>query len=131
MNLVDWSESLSVKVELFDNQHKELLFIINELHIALIDGKSSKIMSSLLQDLVHYTQTHFSEEEAYFDKLEYPGADEHKRQHQEFVKKVMGFNNDYLNGKSTLSLDVMEYLVNWFMQHIQRTDQEYVQIANK
>ena len=128
VNLIDWSDSLSVGNDVLDAQHKNMLAIINELHQTLINGKSNKIMSSLLQDLVHYTQEHFSAEEAIFDKFDYPEAEAHKNQHKEFVKKISQFNDDFTRGKLTLSLDVMEFLVNWFLRHIQHTDQEYAKI---
>ena len=129
MELVEWSESLSVGDKEIDEQHKKMLGIINKLHHALVKGESNRVLNDTLQDLLAYTQEHFVHEEAYFEKLEYPEAEEHKKEHQDFIKKVSQFYYDFDRGKLSLSLEVMNFLVEWFLRHIQHTDQKYAKIA--
>ncbi len=131
MNLIDWSASLSVNNDVLDSQHKKMLSIVNKLHDALIKGRSNEIIRDVLEELVDYTQTHFADEEKFFDELDYPCAEEHKRQHKEFVSKITEFQNDFLEGKIALSIDVMEFLVGWFLMHIQRVDHGYAKIISK
>lgn len=128
LNLIDWSDSLSVKNVELDEQHKKIICIINDLHYALLKKKGNEILDDILEELVDYAKLHFSAEEKLFEKLDYPGAEAHIAQHCEFVNKVLSFKWDLERGKVTLSIDVMEYLVSWFLGHIQRVDQEYVKI---
>ncbi len=128
MDLIDWSDGLSVKNVELDGQHKKIISLINELHFALLKGKSSDILDEILADLLMYTQVHFSAEEEMFEQLDYPGAEAHKAKHREFEDKISSFKLDHKKQRVALSIDVMEYLVSWFLRHIQRVDQEYVKI---
>lgn len=128
MDLIDWSDSLSVKNVELDEQHKKIISIINNLHYALLKRRGNEILDDILEELVDYTKVHFSAEERLFETLEYPGAEAHIAQHREFVNKISSFKWDLEKGRVTLSIDVMEYLVSWFLGHIQRVDQEYVKI---
>ncbi len=128
MDLIDWSDSLSVKNVELDSQHKKIISLINDLHFALLKGKSNEVLDDILAELLNYTKVHFSAEEKLFKQLEYPGAEAHKDKHREFVDKISSFKLDHKKQRVALSIDVMEYLVSWFLRHIQRVDQEYVKI---
>ncbi len=128
MDLIDWSDSLSVKNVELDEQHKKIISLINDLHSALLKGRSNEILDDILTELVNYTKEHFSAEEKLFETLDYPGAEAHIAKHHEFVEKVSSFKLDHKKQRVALSVDVMEYLVSWFLRHIQRVDQEYAKI---
>ncbi|MCC6132451.1 MAG: hemerythrin, partial [Acidobacteria bacterium] len=55
MSLITWSDELSVGVSAFDNQHKRLVALINELHDAMSAGKGSKVLGKILSELADYT----------------------------------------------------------------------------
>ena len=128
MELIEWSDSLSVNDKELDEQHKKILDAINELHEALIKGKSSEIIDKTLDDLFQYSINHFAAEEKLFEKIDYPGVEAHIEKHNQFSAKVLEFKEGLKRGKMTLSMDVMEYLISWFIGHIQRVDQEYAKI---
>ena len=131
MKLIEWSDSLSVNDEVLDQQHKTILAAINQLHLALMESKSSEIIGKTLDDLFEYAINHFAEEERLFETLDYPGVEAHIAKHNEFSAKVLEFKEGLARGKMTLSMDVMEYLISWFLGHIQRVDQEYAKIVKK
>ena len=94
MNLLDWSDDLSVHIDEIDNQHKELLKMINRLHQAAESGDwSSKIvtLTDVLLSLIAYLEYHFSTEEKYMIDNEYPEYDAHRDEHSKFVKEVTSF----------------------------------------
>lgn len=39
MSLIQWDDNLSVNISTFDNQHKKLILMINELHEAMAQGQ--------------------------------------------------------------------------------------------
>ena len=43
-NLIEWSEKYSTGVEIFDNEHKILVSIINRLNRAMEEGKGGYII---------------------------------------------------------------------------------------
>ncbi|MDP2299758.1 MAG: bacteriohemerythrin, partial [Actinomycetota bacterium] len=81
--------------------------------------------------LIDYTRTHFATEEAYFDRYGYPEADAHKAQHQDFVGRVEDFKRGFDEGRLFLSLDVMDFLGQWLIEHIQGSDKEYGPFLNE
>jgi len=73
MSIIQWDESLSVKVKEIDAQHQKLINLLNELFDAMRVGKGNQILGGILHGLLTYTQTHFKNEEMYFDKFQISG----------------------------------------------------------
>lgn len=124
--LINWSNDLSVQVGPVDNQHKELIRLINDLNDAMLKGKSKEVTSKILDGLANYTVEHFGFEERNFAKFHYAGAAAHKSEHDAFVRKVTEFKTSYDAGKVCLSLDIMQFLKSWLIHHIQGTDRKYI-----
>ena len=130
MALINWDDSFSVKVAEIDAQHQKLVQLVNSLNDAMKQGKGKDAISIVLNELINYTATHFKTEEKYFDEFDYPLTDEHKMEHSNFVKKVMAFKNDFQSGKLGLSIDVLNFLVNWLKNHIMIVDKKYSEFFN-
>ena len=113
MALIEWIADFSVGVKEIDNQHKQLVKMINELHQAMISGKGSKRVEDIISGLAEYTVYHFETEEKLFDKFDYPETDSHKQTHIDFVKKVSAFKSEFENKEVMLTIDVLEFLSAW------------------
>ena len=83
------------------------------------------MLEPLLAELVRYTQEHFAAEERLMLLHKFPGYTEHKQEHEAFVAKVLDFQKQYEKGGVSLSLDVMEFLVEWVRNHIKGVDHRY------
>lgn len=79
MALITWNENYSVKVKQFDDQHKKLIDMINELHDAMKVGKGKDVMEKILAGLIQYTVTHFANEERLMKQHNYPDYEQHKK----------------------------------------------------
>lgn len=130
MALINWNDTLSVNIKGLDNQHKRLVDIINELHDAMKNGQSKTVLSKILYDLSDYTKTHFKSEEELFEKYHYQDKIKHKKEHDAFVDKVGAFINDFNNGKVGLSIEVMNFLNTWLINHIKGSDKAYSSFLN-
>jgi len=130
MSLIDWDSSLSVGVAEIDEQHKKLVKMINELHEAMLQRRSTEIMKNLLKGLADYTVYHFSTEEKYFDKFGYPDAENHKLQHDAFVNKVSEFQQKYNAGQVSLGVEINQFLKDWLLGHIKGADKAYSSFFN-
>ncbi len=130
MPLIDWDDSYSVSVAELDNQHKQLVAMINQLHQAMLTGQNKQVLSPILAGLTSYANTHFATEENYFDKFGYLGTATHKFEHQNFVKKIKDFQQQFEAGKTMLSLEVMEFLKSWLLNHIKVQDKKYSKFFN-
>jgi hemerythrin len=125
MSLINWEESLSVKVSEIDTQHKKLVELINKLHDAMKERKANTALGGIIEELVNYALNHFQTEERYFDKFGYLKATSHKKEHKDFVNKVAAFKDDFAKGKMMLSMEIMEFLKGWLINHIKKIDMSY------
>ncbi len=131
MALFSWNDSYSVKVTELDNQHKKLIDIINELHQAMLDKKAKDALEKIIGELMNYTINHFSFEEKYFAQYSFPGEAAHKKEHKNFLDKVTQFGKDFDEGKLMLSMEILNFLKEWLVNHIKGTDQNYSDFFNE
>ncbi len=130
MAFMDWTPSLSVNVAEIDNQHKKLVDMINELSDAMKARKGNEVLGKIINGLADYTKVHFATEEKYFDKFGYAETAAHKAEHQQFIRDISKFKQDFDSGKLSISIDVLKFLSNWLVKHIKGTDQKYSQFMN-
>ncbi len=126
MPLMTWNEKMSVDVKVLDDDHKKLVAMINDLHDGLKAGHGKEVLEKTLDNLVQYTKFHFDHEETLFAKTGYPGAFLHKKEHDELTRQVSEVQAKFKSGAVTcLSLEVMDFLKDWLVRHIQGSDQKY------
>jgi hemerythrin len=125
MALLNWTPDLSVGMTEIDDQHKQLVGLMNTLHESMKAGQAKQGLEKTLQELADYTVYHFQTEEKYMQKFRYPGYLGHKMKHDAFVRKVTDFQKDYQAGKLGLSIDLMNFLKDWVTTHIKETDKQY------
>ncbi|KAF0142361.1 MAG: hemerythrin family protein [Ignavibacteriales bacterium] len=125
MALIQWNSTLSVNITQIDNQHMKLVELVNTLHDRMKEGKGKAALSGILNELTNYTVYHFKTEEDLFRKYNYPQTDAHLKEHDALVQQVVKLKADFDNGKSVLTLDVMNFLKDWLTLHIMGNDKAY------
>jgi hemerythrin len=131
MPYLQWSEELAVGVADVDAQHRWLVELVNALHAAMQQGKGKAMLGSTIDRLFDYTVAHFSTEEAYFERFGYPAAAAHRLQHQGFVAKVADFKQGFDEDRFMLSLEVMDFLSDWLVEHISTSDKAFGPFLNE
>ena len=131
MAFITWTDELSVGVELFDNDHKELILIANRLHDSITVRAQEAVLSSLLNDLLKYTIFHFGHEEGYMIQYGYPEYEKHKDEHEGLVRKVEDYIEQVGSGKTSISLSLMGFLKEWLVNHIMKSDRDYMDFFAK
>lgn len=124
MSNSSWNDSYSVGIIKIDTQHKRLFQLIDDLNNAMAEGKGKEIMGKVLNELVLYINTHFKSEEALMTEYGYPDYEFHKSEHEKYTQDVQKFHADYLAGKSVLSVQIMNFLRNWLVDHIAIKDKK-------
>ena len=62
----------------------------------------------------------------------YAGLEDHKKEHAALVKQVLEVQAKYKAGATALlSMEVMNFLKNWLIKHIQGTDKKYTPVLAK
>ena len=130
MALLTWNDSFSVKVRQFDDQHKKLVGMVNDLHDAMKEGKGKEVLEKILNGLIQYTSTHFAEEERLMKQHGYPDYEQHKKEHNQLVLQVLDLQKNHKEGKAILTQSVMTFLKDWLQKHIQGEDKNYGPFLN-
>lgn len=125
MPFIEWSEKLSVMVPLFDEQHKKLIAIINELHDAMDTGCGREVLGELFDKLIDYTVYHFETERKALDFHEFPKLAEHMAAHKGFTDKVLDLKRRFEAKEILISIDLSEFLQSWLVDHIMGADKAY------
>lgn len=130
MAVFTWSDQFSVGVKEFDDHHKQLVNLINQLHDAMSQGKGQNELGTILRKLIEYTKFHFAAEEKLMTQYKYPASNEQRSQHDALTKKVLELQAELASGKIGMSISVIEFLKGWLTNHILKTDKAYQAFFN-
>ena len=61
-----------------DEQHKNLISLVNKLNDAMKSGRGKDVLGDILAKLVNYTKTHFAAEEQLMRMHSYPDLASHQ-----------------------------------------------------
>ncbi len=123
---VVWKDEYSVKVKRLDAQHKRILEAINELYASLQQGGDPAALNRILADLVDYTHTHLAYEEQLLELCGYAEFDRHKALHDAMAKRTLAIQKQHHDWPGDLSREVLGFLKDWWVNHIQAVDRNYV-----
>lgn len=130
MALIEWQDNYSVKVKLFDEHHKQLIKIINQLDQHIKEGKSLKELEKCFSKLIEYTQIHFDSEETLLAQYKYPGIHDQENEHRAFVDNLKQLRHAFKEDVGDIEHQVLEFLQNWLVHHILKSDQAYSEFLN-
>ena len=124
--LVAWSSALSVGDAEIDQQHRQLIDIINSLHKAMVAGKARQVIGNLIDRWVEYTVHHFQYEEKRMAACGYPELEKHRREHAEMARRVRDLKEKVSGGQGLVELETRKMLKGWLAEHIKGSDKRYV-----
>lgn len=119
-----WLPEYNTGIEVIDDQHKRILDYINDLQNVDVISDRVKI-KEVLDNIIDYTQSHFTFEESLQEEASYKYRVPHKRVHDLFIKRIEGYRQDFQDGKS-IENELSEVLAKWLINHIQHDDADYV-----
>lgn len=126
MTTIVWTEDLSVGVAHVDQEHQELLRLLNDLADAVRSGRGKEVLDPTLAGLIDYTKGHFAREEQMLVANDYPDLAAHRQEHRDLIHKINDIQGRMKRGATqSLSLELLGILVAWLTQHIQETDRRY------
>jgi len=106
-------------VKMIDDQHRQIVQMVNDLNRSLEEGRDDAELKNLFAALLAYTATHFATEEALMVRYGYPQVDEHKRQHVNLVLELQGIAAEFNQGAE---LRLLQSIKDWLLGHIQHAD---------
>jgi len=125
MALIKWRDSYSVGVEQFDNEHKTILRLINEMFEVVKDKHDQISVNYEVDKLINYTKKHFRNEETALEQAEFELLDEHKAIHKRLVREAIDFKEKIENNTDGINSDFYLFLRDWLLKHILEEDMKY------
>ncbi len=126
MPLMLWTEELSVGIEEFDADHRQLFAMVNGLFNAFEVGTGAELLGALFDALIDYTRDHFAREEARMAACHYPGLSTHRAEHLQLAERVHELRRHFLAGSvEQVNRDLLVLFKTWLTSHIRVTDHGY------
>jgi len=124
--MIKWNDKYSVDISLIDKQHKKLFELISKAEIVEKLNNNPKNVLAILDQMTEYVLEHFEIEERYMKEFNFSGYQSHKNEHIDFTNTTLDYKNRAIGGEFQVTGEILEYLKQWIVNHIQVTDKKYI-----
>ncbi len=126
-----WSERYSVKVKKLDKQHMHMAELVNAINNSInLQEDRNKVIEGF-KELIKYTGTHFSTEEALMKKHDYPSYKKHKKEHKNLINLLRDIERQFKRESKSfsdfdynLAKDWLVIHTDWFTVHLSHSDKD-------
>ncbi len=125
--ITEWSQKYSVDVPYIDDQHKQLLAIIDNFNDEYANDKTIAGLSRICTKLIKYAECHFRDEEELMSRTPYPldKIAQHKKMHEKLVEDIFKINEELVSDVRRAPEAMKSFLENWLLAHILSADKDY------
>jgi diguanylate cyclase (GGDEF)-like protein/hemerythrin-like metal-binding protein/PAS domain S-box-containing protein len=106
-------------VRIIDDQHRQIVQMVNDLNRFISEGRSDAELQTFFSELLAFTGMHFATEEMLMAHYDYPGMDEHQKQHVSLLRELQDITEQFSQGAE---LRLLQSIKDWLIVHIQHTD---------
>ncbi len=121
-----WDAKYSVGISIIDEEHRKFIDIINKAIVAREQSDNPERVKEVLQEMTNYALTHFATEENYMIEFNYPGHQDHKKEHHDFAIKTIAYLDNVIKSDYQIANEILECLKQYLVNHIQVTDKNYI-----
>ena len=125
MTLLTWSHACSVGVRAMDDQHGILMDTMNELRLAVLNGRGRERMSELLDRLIEFTRMHYWSEERLLEESGFPGLPAHRAAHHSLLAQMLEAAHRLQYGEGVELGAALDHMRDRYLEHTEGADQEY------
>jgi hemerythrin len=128
MALIQWSGAMSVGLKELDEDHKQLIKVINQL-AENVERARPDVVRQCLMTLRRYAEFHFAREESVMTACDFPGIDVQRNEHGEFIARIREataqFDEDPEQASKGVGGELLVFLKEWLSHHILIEDMAY------
>lgn len=122
MTLLQWKPEYSVGIDSMDDEHQEMMRLINDIHAELESGADADQVNQCLGDIFNTISMHFALEEKLMKDNAYDEFQAHKDDHENLLDELRDLMDDYYDN-STIGTSALEKsLSKWFSAHFSTFD---------
>lgn len=130
MPIMTWDNTLDVGVPEMNEDHQEILDAMNAVYDAHTAGKSGDAMNVLVEKLGKVCVQHFTDEEAFMKRCNFPGLATHKIMHAHLLEKFGSHAQAIKAAGGKTNEAFFQFLRFWLSSHIRGVDTKYGAHAN-
>jgi diguanylate cyclase (GGDEF)-like protein/hemerythrin-like metal-binding protein/PAS domain S-box-containing protein len=127
-NWIAFSESLLIGVAEIDDQHRQLVRMVNDINYEISINADDKLLIERVDELVHFTAHHFATEHRYMVAHQYPGTTAHDLEHTQLTHELRGIVQKRGHEGDLL---VLQKIKDWLVRHIQTADRALGHFLNQ
>lgn len=94
-----WVPEYNTGIDVIDDQHRRILDFINEID-EIGSTTDRERVKQILNNIIDYTQSHFTFEESLQEEAGYKYRVPHKRVHDLFIKRIESYRDRFAEGHS-------------------------------
>lgn len=126
-----WAQDMVIDGGPIDDDHKNLVRMVNELHDATTEGRGREVVGRILDELIRYTDDHLRKEEVIMAEAGFPNLERHRIGHQAFIDQLEKLRRRYQEGSIAVAAQLSTVLRDWLSIHIRRNDRELLEFMRR
>ena len=125
MTFIKWEKKFDLGINNFDNQHKEIIHLVNQLYEKK-EGTKSEILK-LFKSLLSKMDEHFKDEETLMKEKKIVQFISHKLEHDRALQKYSDYYNELSKKNIQLDTEILESIKNWLEVHLEKKDKKLIE----
>lgn len=126
MAFIDWDDSYSIAIPFFDEEHKAMFALANDLYEAASSEVETPDLERICDRLIEHVVMHFRHEEMYFEDWQYPERTGHTAAHRTLRRQLFGYREQLRTNPEPEHLaELFQNLKLWLVRHILDQDVPY------
>ncbi len=121
MSLLEWKSEYSVGIASIDDEHREMIELINSTYAKLESDPDDQIERGL-EDIFTAISMHFALEERFMLNADYDEYDAHKADHEELLDQMRDLMDAYVASPELGAVLLEQGLSDWFSVHFASFD---------
>lgn len=118
----EWQDAYSVRIHPLDEQHKELVNILNCLFVAAFERKANTIIVDMLQALQRHCRMHFELEERLLQQMAHKDVAAHRHENRKLLEQLDLLCRKHEQDDMPVYFDMLYFLKHWLADHFRIVD---------
>ena len=122
-----FGDEFLVGIDEIDAEHRRLFEIAGRVYDSLdaSDAAAVAVTREAVTELLDYTKTHFTHEEALMEAAAYPELEEHRELHRHLISQAHDMEMRVEFGDNYVPVELSHFLYNWLVRHIEVNDKKF------
>ncbi len=122
MSLLEWKPEYSVGIASMDDEHQEMIGMINGVYAQLGQSAGKDDIEACLEEIFATISAHFALEERIMRDAGYEEYEDHKEDHEDLLDEIRDLMDEFVGDAEVGGQVLEERLSAWFSRHFSSFD---------